>query len=434
MLAEKSIEPTVVTDASHHRLTFFRQSGWMIIATVVSGVFASAVHILSKRLPSSEYSAAAWMIQVIGQMQIPALGLQLVFAHQASAAITEQQRRQLAGTFRSVMRWTFCIWLAMAAFVALQHKHYEASLNLTNPWSLWLTVLSGLMMIWTPMFNGLLQGRQNFLWMGWVSIISNVGRVAIAVLIVIYFHGLAAGVMLGVFLGLAAGVAVAIWQNWDLLTSPGEAFDARAWLRHVTPLTLASGVGFFLQSEDGVIVPYYMGADLSAPYMFGGTLARAIPLLTGPLAAVMFPKLVHRKARSLKGGPNILGLTVLGTFVLGCVGAIGLTLFSRLIIRLGSKPEFATSYIVSLMPLFAWAMVPLAMGNVLLNNLNAHSYFKPVPWLVALAVGYGLVLTNFHSSFKMVIETLAVFNLLYLAIVGLFTWQHHQHERALSAH
>ena len=421
MLAENAIPPTAVTEESHHR-KFFLQSGWMVIATVVSGLSAFAVHILSKWVSNLEYEAAAAMIQIINLMAIPSLGLQLVFAHQTSAAVTVAQRRRLVGTFKTVMRWIFYIWLAMVLYVVVEHNRLQAQLHLSNPWSLWFMLLSGLMTLWTPMFNGLLQGRQNFMWMGWVAIINSAGRVLLAAVIVLCFHGEAAGIIAGILLGLTIGVAAAFWQNWDLWKEPSEKFDVWEWLRHVVPLTLTSGVGQFLQTADGVVAPVYLGAGgAAAPYLFGGTLARAIPLATAPLAAVMFPKLVHRKARSEKGGPDFLVLTFLGTLVLGCVGALGLTIASPLLIKLFSKAEFVS--IVPLIPLFAWAMVPLCLGNVLLNNLNAHSYFKPVPVLVALAAGYWIALLNFHASFKMVIETLFVFNALFLTICLLFTWR-----------
>jgi hypothetical protein len=66
---------------------------------------------------------------------------------------------------------------------------------------------------------------------------------------------------------------------------------------------------------------------------------------------------------------------------------------------------------VPLIPLFAWSMVPLAVGNVLLNNLLAHSRFKCVPALIILGVAYWIALQYFHDSFKTVIEVLGVFNL-----------------------
>ncbi|HXD01210.1 MAG TPA: hypothetical protein VN048_17865, partial [Verrucomicrobiae bacterium] len=102
------------------------------------------------------------------------------------------------------------------------------------------------------------------------------------------------------------------------------------------------------------------------------------------------------------------------------MAAIGLTLVSSLVIKLGSKAEYVS--IVPLMPLFSWAMVPLAVGNVLLNNLLAHSRFKVVPVLAAVAVGYWFALQHYHDSFKTVVETLGVFSTLYLAVCALFTW------------
>ena len=66
-------------------------------------------------------------------------------------------------------------------------------------------------------------------------------------------------------------------------------------------------MGQFLLSADPVVVQNYLGGDgAAAPYLFGGTLARAIVLATAPLAAVMFPKLVHRKARAEKAGRTCL--------------------------------------------------------------------------------------------------------------------------------
>jgi hypothetical protein len=43
-----------------------------------------------------------------------------------------------------------------------------------------------------------------------------------------------------------------------------------------------------------------------------------------------------------------------------------------------------------LLPWYAWAVVPLSVANVLLNNLLARSHFKVVPALCVLAVGYAL--------------------------------------------
>ena len=420
MLTETPVESPRMTEASH-RMTFFRQSGWMMIATLVSGGFMWLVHLCSKKLSDEDYSAFASLIQLINVMTIPALGLQMKFAQQSAGAVTDGQRHQLIGTTKAVMRGTFCIWLAIGVVVFLGQGKFMVALKLSNPMSLWLTLAVVLTMLWLPLFQGLLQGRQNFMWLGWVAIFNGVGRLLIGGTIVFLLRGGAAGLMLGVLLGLVATVGTAIWQNHDLLTEPGAPFDWRPWLRLVIPFTIGAGAWQFLFSADAIAVQNYLGANgNAAAYDFGGTLARTIVLLTAPLAAVMFPKLVENAARSHKHTFNLLGLTLAGTAVLGGLAALGLTVTSKLLIKMFSKPEYVS--IVPLIPLFAWAMVPLAMGNVLLNNLLAHSRFKVVPAVAAVAVGYWVALQYFHDSFKMVIETLGVFSTLFLAVNAIFTW------------
>jgi O-antigen/teichoic acid export membrane protein len=402
-------------------MTFFRQSGWMMIATVGSGIFMSAVHICSKKLSPAEYAAFGSLIQLINWMTIPSLGLQMMFAQQASAAITDERKHQLVGSMRAVMWGTFYIWLAMAAFAIVDRNQMMLWFKLSSYTSLWLTVAVALTMLWLPIFQGLLQGRQNFLWLGWVAIFNGVGRVVIGVAIVFLLHGHAAGLMLAVLLGLVASVGTAIWQNRDLFAQTGAPFDWRGWLRLVIPFTIGAGAFQFIFSADAIVVQNYLGANgAAAAYVIGGTLARAIVASTTPLALVMFPKLVENAARSHKHTFNLMGLTLLGTTVLAAMAAIGLTLVSPFLIKYGSNPEYIS--IMPLMPLFSWAMVPLAVGNVLLNNLLAHSRFKVVPAVAAVAVGYWVALQYYHDSFKTVIETLGVFSLLYLAVCAAFTW------------
>jgi len=257
------------------------------------------------------------------------------------------------------------------------------------------------------------------MWLGWGGIFNGVGRVGIVGVIVILFHGGAAGVMGGVLIGLLVAWGIGVWQNLDLRKEPGAAFDVQGWLRRVVPMTLGFGAFQFLASADAIVAQNYLGSDGgAAAYFFGGTLARAIPLLTVPLAAVMFPKLVHSAALSQKS--NLMGVTLLGTAVLGGVGALGLTLTAPIIIKLGSNPDYVS--FAPLIPLFGWVMVPLSVGNVLLYNLMAHSRFKVVPALVAVAAGYWVALQHYHDSFKMVIQTLGVFSLIFLGVCLVFSW------------
>src|SRR5579871_3699359 len=90
--------------AESPKSTFFRQGGWMMISAVAGGALMFAVQIFSKKyLSDEEYSAFTVLIQVTNWITIPALGLQMVFAQQAAAAVDEEHHRQLVGTIKAVM-------------------------------------------------------------------------------------------------------------------------------------------------------------------------------------------------------------------------------------------------------------------------------------------------------------------------------------------
>ncbi|HZV36016.1 MAG TPA: hypothetical protein VFB72_15680 [Verrucomicrobiae bacterium] len=408
------------TNADSHKATFFRQGGWMMISAVAAGAFMFAVQIFSKKfLTDVEYSSFGALIQVTNWITIPSLGLQMVFAQQTAAVINDQQQRQLVGTVKAVMLWTFCIWLATVIVAVIFRHDWVDALKLSNPMSLWLTIAVGLFMIWMQIFQGLLQGRQNFLWFGWANISNGVGRFVIGGLIVVALHGQCAGLMLGVLIGMVLAFLACVSQNFDLLRSPRAPFDAIGWLKRVVPLTLGFGVSTFLFSADAIVVQNYLGANgNAADYIFGATLCRAIVLFTVPLAAVMFPKLVHSAARSQKS--NVMGLTMVGTVGLSLLAVLGLALVSPFLLKIFSKGNYQV--MVPLVPLFAAGMVPLGSGNVLLYNLMAHSRFKIVPALLVLAVGYWIALQHFHDSFKMVIQVFCVFTVIYFVLCALFTW------------
>ncbi len=88
--------------------------------------------------------------------------------------------------------------------------------------------------------------------------------------------------------------------------------------------------------------------------------------------------------------------------------------------------------VAPLVPWFAWCMLPLTLSNVLISSLMARSRFAAVPWLVLVAIGYGMALAmvgrhagslaDTLAGLRMMIQTLGIFNLLLLGVCAWFTW------------
>jgi O-antigen/teichoic acid export membrane protein len=400
------------------RTTFFRQSGWMMFATLLSGVFMFGVHPFSKKIPESEYGVLGTLLAALNCLGIPALGLQMVFAQQTAAALTDEQKRALAGTARRVLFGTFVLWAVTAALVFTFHQPILERWKIVNPWALWLILLVGLGAVWQPVFGGILQGHQNFLWFGWASILNGAGRFTAVAVIVLLLHGHAAGMCAGILIGTLLSLAIYAWHGRHTWLGPRAPFGWRPWLGRVVPLTLGFGACQFMFSADPLFVQAYFSEDETFAYMAAGTLARALVAYTGPIAAVMFPKIVRSVA--LAERTDLMQLTLLTTAGLAILGAIGLKIVAPWVLPLVFKESFVAA--LPLLPRFAWSMVPLTLAIVLVNNLMARERFQAVPWLVLVAVLYGLTLSWSHDSFLIVIRNIGLFNLLFLGVAALFTW------------
>lgn len=417
MVAEEAVAPSM-PEASH-RASFFRQSGWLMIANIAGGMLMWAVHFLNKFMPSGQYGSFGTFLAVV--MVLPTIPLQMVLAQQTARAIAMQTERELAGIVRFLWGATTLVWLVGAVLVLCFQRSILEHWRMTDPMGLWITLPVVLLSLWMPMFWGVLQGQQNFLWLGWSMMSNGIGRIVVATLAVAALGAGAAGMMAGVLLGCVAAVCLAAWQTRGIWTAHKLPFGRVSLLKQILPL----GIGFLgfqiLFTADTILVKSYFPPSTVDYYVSAGTMSRALMWLVLPLASVMFPRLVHSAAKGQQ--TNLLGMVLLGTAVLGIAGAAGLSIVGPWIIPIIYKSNYV-SVVSEILPWYVSAMVPLAVANTLLNNLLARPASKllPAACVFLLSVGYLFALTQLHNSLIMVLKTMGVFNFLLLALCALFTW------------
>jgi len=402
-----------------------------VVATVSSGVFMTACQIVANRwMEPVEYGIWFALLRIFLLMSIPSAGLQIIFAQQTAAAVTDSQYRQLAGTVSATFRATFYIWLIMVGIALFTQRHWIAALKITNPAAFWVTVMIGLASLWSPIMKGVLQGLQNFLGLGWVLIIDGMGRFAV-IAVILWLGGQAAGGMTGALIGQGVSLMVGIWLIRHLLFAPHERIEWRPWLRRVLPLTLGIGTVQFMSNADVVYVQGVFAADKTPLYMPAAMIGLALVTFTTPLSAVMFPKIVRSAA--LTQDTRALRQALGATALLGGAAALACTVLPKLPLQIiyFSKPIYWTA--APLVPWFTWSLLPLILANVLLSNLLARARFGVVPWAVLVATGYGVALAvlkprlsgmdDTMAGFRAVVQTLGVFSLLLLAVAAIFTWR-----------
>jgi hypothetical protein len=96
-----------------------------------------------------------------------------------------------------------------------------------------------------------------------------------------------------------------------------------------------------------------------------------------------------------------------------------------IIVRIMAKPTDVADT-MALIPWYAGAMIPLAMANVMVNDLLARSKFAVVPFAILVAIGYCFampyMLSHFPGRLEVPLQTVGVFNLLLFGICAVFTW------------
>jgi len=419
-MAVENVDAPPTVDHKPHA-AFFRQSGWLMIANIVGGMMTLGVHPLNKLIPDKEYTAFGALLMVVSCL--PTIPLQMVFAQQSALTLATGRERQLASMIRRAWLGTFLVWVAGASVVLVFRGAIVTRWQLPGTAGLLVTLPLLLVSFWVPMFSGVLQGRQDFFWMGWSAMLGGMSRLGIAALLVVALGWGAAGMMTGTLCGITLAALIAVWRTRDLWTLPAARFDGAGLLRQMLPLVFGFGACQFMFTSDTLFAKAFFTPEAMKPYVAAGTLSRGLLWLVMPLAAVMFPKIVHANAKSEKS--NLFGLVVLGTAVLGLLGMASLWLVGPLLVKILYKSGDLAGT-MALIPWYAGAMVPLALANVMVNDLLARARFQVVPLMVLLAIGYGFALPAMLGRFpnhpEVALQTLGAFNLLLFLVCAWFAW------------
>jgi O-antigen/teichoic acid export membrane protein len=395
--------------------SFFRQSAWMMAATLMSGAFMALVQIIATRMPEGEALTFSMLVDLTAQLAIPVIGLQTAFAQETVIAVNENRRAQLAGAAQWAFKVIGLLWLLAALLFFIFQRQFTSNYRVT-PLALTVTLAFGLLAMLQPVVAGLLQGKQEFSWFGLATILNGGGRLLGVTVTVLWLGGRADGVMFAVFLGTILATGIMAWRTRELWVGAAAGFDWRGLLRRALPISLALGAYTYLFTADSLLVKRFFTKDIDA-YNSVRLIGRILVFATAPMAWVMFPLLV--KSRLVGKKDNALFATAAVTLGVGIVGATGLTLWPELPLRFlarGAHVEFAW-----MVPWFAWCLVPLSLANVLINNVLATERYGAVPWLVAVAIAYGVALRYHHETFTDVIQTLGLFGLLLVAVCVVFT-------------
>lgn len=404
------------------RATFFRQSGWMAVATVGGGVFNLLASLLVFRMPKAEVNTFDTALAALAILGAPALGMQAAFAAQAAVAESEQSLQRLAAMMRAALLWIGVGWVLLAGLSLAFTSQILHLYGLTEPVFLWIILALILITLWTPVSTGVLQGRQDFLWYGIYTLFNGAGRFLALAAVVLVFKLGAIGGLIGVLAGTFLAYSTAFYRTTGLMSRQGARADWQVFLKKALFLTLGLGALVTVMQADALIVREKIQPTLTTEETVGYTAARRIGqvlvFLVGAVVSVMYPKV----ARSLRynESSDALRLTITLTAVVSLLGALTTSLLPTIPLRLlagaGATDESATLVIA-----YVWALVPLAISNVLVWNLMARECYRVVPFLLIIATGCWFALRAYCDRLLTVVTVVGVASTLVMIVSAIFT-------------
>ena len=385
----------------------------MVLSTTLAGVFMFGVHGLGAFLGAASYGLFLALLGLVNFSTILSPGIQTVFAYETADAKSENDRLVLGRNVVGVLGFLTVLWVAIVLLVLPFQGWVLAELKIPNRAVLWVTLLVMLPHLWLPVLMGVLQGRQLFGWLGWAVIANGLGRFGAVALILVVMGGMLHWLMLGPLVGVLLAVCLSGYCCRDLFRRSSDRLEWKQWLYRAVPFALGPGIFQVFLTADSIIARASFSEIESGHYGAASLAGRGLVMFVGPLAGVMFPKLVretsdHQGARLVRdtalATAFVVGLAVTaafaGSWAMPSViqGALEWESLSPEL-RAGFETKSAALiWIARLAPWFLAAMGPLAVANVFMSHLVANRRFRMIAGLLGVVGLYGVGLVTISFS------------------------------------
>ncbi len=376
----------------------------MFLATSIANFFNYVLHIfMSRMLGPAEYSVFVSMLSLFMILAIPTSPLQMVFAKyvvnlQASA------RHVQVGTLltRALRRMSSYSFVGLAVFL-LSSGSIASFLNL--PSALPIIVTGGMIFLalLLPVTLGVLQGRQQFTYLGACTALGALLRLVFAILLVYVGLG-ASGALGGSVLAQAAVLILSLILLRALLAQRSEEAVDTPGISGYFGSVLVSMLCFTMLTNADVVLVKHFFDPIEAGYYSAASLASKILLyLPSAVAIVMFPKSAERFAL----GQDSSAILRRALLVAGAVYALALPIYwlfpSPIVNILFGAGYTATE---SLIGLFSLAMAFYGLTNILLFYHLSVNNRRFIYLLGGFSLAQVILLLLFHRNLVQVIGVL----------------------------
>ncbi len=389
----------------------FRNSSIIFIGSMVANIINYLFQITMGRMLSVQtFGEMNALLSAMIIFSVPFASITNYIAKNVSHLYTLGKNKKANDLIMKSYKYLFIVGFFIVIIGSLFSRDISTYLKIKSIIPILLLFLSILISIIIPINTGVLQGFQKFKVLSFIPSGTGIFRYLVCIGLVVLGLGLN-GVMIGNLLSLLLLGYISflpIIRHFKIGREKIKGCETDP-LSFVVPIFLANLSFAIFSQSDVVLVKYFFDPHDAGIYSSAAIIGKAVMYLPGAVVISLFPMVVSSKARDEETLHLILKSLAI-SFLLSGSGAIIIYLFPEEIISIFFGMRFASA--VSLIGLFAIAMLPMAIMMIIMNYNIAKSgrYFAYVMLLCAVIQTVGILI--FHDSLVSVLKVILYSGLL----------------------
>jgi len=368
----------------------FFDEGLLVIITSMGNVFTFYFHIyMSRNLGPGEYSTLNSLMSLLFVLSVPIITVQTTITKFVAEYTAREEPAKVRRLFlESIKRMSITGFVLMSSII-LGAPLIGGFLNIDKNTPIVVSGVLVFVMFMMPAFWAVLQGREQFGFLGASYFVNFISKCGLGILFFILGFGVG-GVLFGVVLSFGAAFAVCFWAMGEVLVPipDDDSFEMREIYKFAAPVVIALFFLSFFCNVDIALVRHFFGHSdeglkLAGYYATASIIGKCFLFLPIGIVLALIPKVARKKAvgenpiRILMRG---LGLDI-GLSVIGIIGCFVLARYLALFLAKTDAPE-----LILLIKMFGIAITPVAGTTILANYNLANERYGFIWALVPLTI------------------------------------------------
>lgn len=396
-------------------LSLLKDNFVLFLAGIISGACSFIFHFyMGRTLGPSDYGVLSSLVAFTTIIIIGSQALQIALTSFVSNFKVSNSYGKISFLFwKSIKKMGMFGVLVFFAFIILA-PFFGAFLHIGSSWSFVIIGIFFILAAILPVNRAVLQGLQEFKWLGWNNAIEGLAKLGVGILLVMLGFGVN-GALLAFPVAFLVSFLFSFIVIFSLTKKKQDSFDTKPIFAYSYPILLALVSLTLFHTVDVFLVKHFFSNTEAGLYSAVSILGKIIFYASISVSLVMFPKVTELAAKK-KETKGLLYKSLLIVLLIGAFITLAYFIFPSLIISI----LFGNDYL-SIKPLIGRFGVVMTLFSVAyLISFYYMALFKTkfVYLLFLLNIAEVALIYFFHGSLISIIYIMIAVTALLL--LGLF--------------